>query len=98
MLQALINIVWSIKIKAKSFWISCYNHIFFHDHNEYNAYNDYCAFNFFPNGEYSNLFIVAAFSNKSLSGKTFLSVENSYLQTFPDDKTDILAACLPKLY
>ena len=40
------------------------------------------------NGEYSNLLIVAAFSNKSFSSK------NSYLPTFPDDKAEILAVFL----
>ena len=42
-------------------------------------------------------FIVAAFSSK-YSGKTSLPVKNSYLLTFPDDKAEILAACLSKLY
>ena len=45
------------------------------------------AFNSLPNGEYSNLFIVAAFSNKFLSGKTSLPVKNSYLLIFPDNKS-----------
>ena len=45
-----------------------------------------CAFNSLPNGKYSNLFIVAAFSNTSFLGKTSLPVKNSYLLTFPDDK------------
>ena len=53
-----------------------------------------CAFNFLPKGGYSKLFIVAAFSSKSFSGKTSLPVENSYLLTFPDDKAAILAVCL----
>ena len=39
------------------------------------------AFNSLPNGEYSNLFIVAAFSSKSFSGKISLSVKNLYLLT-----------------
>ena len=46
-----------------------------------------CAFNSLANGEYSNLFIVAA-----------LQVKNSYLVTFPDDKAEILAVCLSKSY
>ena len=45
-----------------------------------------CTFNYFPNGEYSNLFIVAAFYNKSFSGKTSLPVKSSYKLTFPDVK------------
>ena len=57
-----------------------------------------CAFSSLPNGEYSNLFILTAFSNKSFSGKTSLSVKNSYLLTFPYDKAEILAVCLSKSY
>ena len=57
-----------------------------------------CAFNFLPNGNYSNLFNSAVFSSKSLSGKTFFPVKNSYLLTFPDDKAETLAVCLSKLY
>ena len=57
-----------------------------------------CAFNTLPKGEYSNLFTVAAFYSKSFSGKTSLSVKHSYLQTFPDDKAEILAVCLSKSY
>ena len=52
-----------------------------------------CAFYSLPNGEYSNLWISAAFS-----GKTSLPVKNSYLLIFPDDKAEILVVCLPKLY
>ena len=37
-----------------------------------------CGFNFLPIDEYSNIFIVAAFSNNSLSGKTSLPVKKSY--------------------
>ena len=51
-----------------------------------------CAFNCLPNRECSNLFIAAAFSAKSFSGKTSLQVKNSYLQTF----AEILAVCLSK--
>ena len=51
-----------------------------------------CAFNLLASGEYSNLFIIAVFSSKSLA------VTNSYLLTFPDDKAEILAVCLSKLY
>ena len=57
-----------------------------------------CAFNSSPNNEYSNLFIVAAFCNRSFLCKTTLSVRNSYLLLFPDDKADILAVCLSKSY
>ena len=46
----------------------------------------------------SNLFIVAAFSSKYISGKTSLPVKNSYLLTFPDDKVEILAVSLSKSY
>ena len=46
------------------------------------------AFNSLPNGEYSNHFIVAAFSSKFFSSKTYLPVKNSYLLTFPDDKAE----------
>ena len=53
-----------------------------------------CAFNFLPNKEYSNLLIVAAFSNSSFSCKTSLFVKSSYLPTFPDDKAKMLAVCL----
>ena len=55
-----------------------------------------CDFNSLPNGEYSNLFIVATFSSNSFSGKTSLPVKNSYLLTFPDEKAKFLAACLSK--
>ena len=50
------------------------------------------------NGEYSNLLIVAAFSNKSFSGQTSLPVKNSYLATLTDHKAEILAVCLYKSY
>ena len=53
-----------------------------------------CAFNFLPNKEYSNLLIVAGFSNSSFSCKTSLFVKSSYLPTFPDDKAEMLAICL----
>ena len=56
-----------------------------------------CAFNYLRNGEYPNLFIVAAFSNKYFSGKISSPVKNSYLLTFLDDKAEILAACLCKV-
>ena len=55
-----------------------------------------CAFNSFPNGEYSNLFIVAAFFNKFYSGKISLPLRNSYLLTFLDKQREILAVCLSK--
>ena len=50
-----------------------------------------CFFNSLSNSEYSNHLIVAAFSSKSFSGKTFLPVKNSFLLTFLDDKAEILA-------
>ena len=53
-----------------------------------------CDFNSLPNVEYSNLFNAAAFSNKSFSDKTSLPVKN----LFPNDKGEILAVCLSKLY
>ena len=56
------------------------------------------AFYSLPKGEYLNSFIVAAFSGKSFSGKTSLLVKNSYLLIFIDDKAEILAVCLFKLY
>ena len=57
-----------------------------------------CVFNYLPNGEYSNLSIVAAFFNKSFSGKTSLPFRKSYLPIFPDDKAEFLADCLSKSY
>ena len=55
-------------------------------------------FNSLSNEEYSNLFIVAAFSSKPFSGKTSFLVRNSYLLTFSDDKAEIFAVCLSKSY
>ena len=57
-----------------------------------------CAFNILPKDDYSNLFIVAAFSSKSFSGKTSLLVKNSYLLTFLDNKAEILSVYLFKSY
>ena len=55
----------------------------------------YCIFcnvnsfsNSLVNGEYSNILIVAAFSNESFYGKTGLHVKNSYLIITPDDNDD----------
>ena len=45
-------------------------------------------FNLLPNDEYSNLLIVAAFSNNSLSGKTSSPIRNSYLPTLPRDNAE----------
>ena len=53
-----------------------------------------CAFNSLPNRDYSYLFIEAAFSSKSFSGKASLPVKYSYLLSFPEDKS----VCLSKLY
>ena len=50
------------------------------------------------NGEYSNLFIVAAFSKKSFSSKISSPFKKSYLPTRPDDKVEVLAVYLSKLY
>ena len=57
-----------------------------------------CTSKVFPNGEYSKLFNAASFSNNSFLDKISFQVKNSYLLTFPDDKAEILAACLSKLY
>ena len=57
-----------------------------------------CFLNSLSNGEYSNLLIVAAFTNKCFPSKTFLPVKNSSLPTFPDDKAEILAVYLSKSY
>ena len=57
-----------------------------------------CFFNSLPNGEYSNLSIVAAFFSKSFSSKIYFPVKNSYLLTFLDDKIEFLAVCLSKSY
>ena len=51
------------------------------------------AFNSLRNGEYSNLFFIAAFSDK-----ISLPVKNSNLLIFPDDKAEILAAFLSNSY
>ena len=47
-----------------------------------------CFSDSLPNGEYSNLLIVAAYSNKFSSGKTSLSVKNSHLPTFYDEEAE----------
>ena len=57
-----------------------------------------CPFNSLPNREYSDLLIVAAFSNIPFSGKTSSLVKHLYLTTFPDDKVKTLTVCLSKLY
>ena len=44
-----------------------------------------CYLNSLPNGEFSNLLIVAASSNSTFFGKTSSPVKNLYLPTFPDD-------------
>ena len=51
-------------------------------------------FNLLPNGKYSYLLSVAAFSNKSFSCKTSSLVKNSYFPTFSDDNAKILAVFL----
>ena len=57
-----------------------------------------CFFNSFPNNEYSNLLIIAAFSNSPYSSKNSLPVRNSYLPTFLDGNAKIFAVYLCKLY
>ena len=57
-----------------------------------------CFYNSLPNGEYSNLLILASFSNKSFAVKTSSPVKNFYLPTFLDDNAEILAVCLFKPY
>ena len=57
-----------------------------------------CFFNSQLNSEYSNHMIVAAFSKRPFSNKIFLPIKNSYFPTFSDDKAEILAVCLSKLY
>ena len=53
-----------------------------------------CFFNSLPNGEYSSLLFIAAYSSSPFSGKTSSPVKNSYLPTFSDDNGEILAVCL----
>ena len=50
-----------------------------------------CFLNFLLNGEYSNLLVVAVFCNSFFFSKPSSLVKNSYLPTFLDDKTGILA-------
>ena len=58
----------------------------------------FCAFSSLSKGEYSNLFILAAFYRKSFSCKTSLPVKNLYLLTLANDKAEIKSVCLSKLY
>ena len=54
-----------------------------------------CFFKSLPNGKNSNVFVVEALLSKYLSGKTSLSVKNSYLPTFLYDEAKMLAfVCL----
>ena len=46
-----------------------------------------CAFSCLPDNERSNLFVVAAPSSKSFSGKTSLLGKDLYLLTPPDDNS-----------
>ena len=55
-----------------------------------------CFFDSLTDGEYSSFLIVAAFSNKSISGETPSPVKNSYLPTFSDNTPKTLAVCLSK--
>ena len=57
-----------------------------------------CFLRSLTNGIYSNLFIVTAFSFSCFSDKTSSRVKISCLQTFPDDKAEILTFCLSILY
>ena len=57
----------------------------------------FCFFNSLPNGESSNLFILATFSNSSLHDKISSLDKNSYLPTIRDDKVEISVVCLSKL-
>ena len=42
-------------------------------------------FNSLPIGEYSNPYVVVAFSNNPFSGKIYLSIKNLYLLTIHND-------------
>ena len=55
-------------------------------------------FNTLLNGKYLNLLIVADFLNSLFPGKTSSPVKNSHLPTFPDDKAEIVAACVSTPY
>ena len=52
-----------------------------------------CFFNLLLNGEYVNLLILTAFSNKSFFGKTSSPVNNSHLPTFSGHKAEIFVCC-----
>ena len=56
----------------------------------------FCFFNSLSKGKYSYLLIVEAFSNSN--GNTSSAVKIFYLPSFPDDKQEILAVSLSKLY
>ena len=57
-----------------------------------------CTFNSLCSGKDSNHLIAAASSSEPFSGETSLSVKNLYLPTFYDDKAEILAISLSKMY
>ena len=57
-----------------------------------------CLFTSLPNGEYSNILIVAALSDKYFSGKTSCSVKFFYFPTFPDNKDEIKVVYPFKVY
>ena len=57
-----------------------------------------CPFNCLPKRKCSDLSIAAAFSINYFSVKTSLTVKNSYLLTFPDYKSEIIAVYLSTLY
>ena len=53
--------------------------------------------NSLPNDD-SNLLVVTAFYNKSISGETLLLVKNSYLPAFCHNKAEIFVVCVYKSY
>ena len=54
--------------------------------------------NSLPNDQFSSLLIVAVFYNSPFSRKTSSPAKNLFLPTFTEDKIEILAFCLSKLY
>ena len=58
----------------------------------------FCVFNPFPNRQYSNHLIFAAFSNFTFSVKTSTFVKILRVPTIPENKAEILAIYLSKLF
>ena len=56
------------------------------------------ALNYLSKSQYSNPFIVAAFSKNTFSSKTSLPVKNAYLSICSDEKPEILLVSLTKSY